>query len=70
MMFTIHNPAEMDALPDFSIVGLRMTGEDMDNYYFATQKEDGVWFPIGFPAGVEAEELPDDAFPAVLLWRP
>lgn len=68
----ITSPEQLDALPDLSIVGLRMTSEEApEGALFAIQK-DADWLPVG-----DDRELPLDKVSeviaqggSVLLWSP
>ena len=60
--------AELDALPQLSVVQFR--GSGLGTNPDLVWQLDGEWFSPGSTASVPSPNFPPEAFPALILWRP
>jgi hypothetical protein len=63
-----NSTAELSALPQFSVVQFR--GSALGSSNRLVWQLDEEWFSPGSRDSMKSEDFPDDAFPAVVLWRP
>jgi len=64
----VHSLAELDALPNLSVVQFRGPGLGAKNRLVWQLDEE--WFNPGSTESVPSTYFPPEAYPAAVLWRP
>lgn len=65
----INNTAELELLPDDTIVGMFVDDPNpLLPKYYAVQKMDGLWLGVGMPDAMRSHEF-EVGFPAIVLYR-